>query len=102
MSTNLTDRNGKNLSELAYLADRLGEIDTTQFANLDKVFFENDGSIRQEIASDPKLKEFAEKMNGNKEAYRDILDNCRLVDTAIDPDTDNLVPCASKCLIIRR
>jgi hypothetical protein len=88
MNTYLTDRNGKNLSELAYLADRLGRIGTTQFANLDKVFFENDGTtIKPDIAADEKLKEFAEKMLANNADYSDILNNYKLVDTANDQST---------------
>ena len=82
MSNNLTDINAKNLSELAYLADKLEKIDTTQYANLGKVFFDENNDIRQEIAQDENLNAFAQKVQANESAYRDMLDNCKLVGTA--------------------
>ena len=82
MSNNLTDINAKNLSELAYLADKLGKIDTTQYANLGKVFFDENNDIRQEIAQDENLNAFAQKVQANESAYRDMLDNCKLVGTS--------------------
>ena len=82
MSNNLTDINAKNLSELAYLADKLEKIDTTQYANLGKVFFDENNDIRQEIAQDENLNAFAQKVQANESAYRDMLDNCKLVGTS--------------------
>ena len=86
-TTGLNDRNANALSDLAYVADKLGKIDTTQAKNLGKVFFDDNGSIRDEIKADKDLYSFAQKIESNKTKYADVLDNTKLVGTANDTDT---------------
>ncbi len=68
MSTNLTDKTANILSDLSYLADKLGQINGIEDKeNLGKIFFEDDGSIKAEIKADSDLHSFAQKINSNKE-----------------------------------
>ena len=88
MSTNFNDRNADVSSELAYLADKLGNIqDINKYSNIKQIFYNDDDSIRAEIKADSDLHSFVQKMDSNKEKYQDILDNTKLVNTANNTDT---------------
>ena len=90
MSTNLNDRNAIVTSELAYLAGKLGKVNTKDRENLNKVFFDDNGAIREEIKADKDLRELAQTMQKDPNKYGDILNNYKLVGTANDTATGYL------------
>ena len=95
MSNNLSTLNGKNLSELAYLADKIGKLEGVKGEKLTDVFFESDGvTIRDNIKQDVQLNAFAEKAKDNEisstnadEVLKGLTD---AAETAANPLPDDL------------
>ena len=87
MSSNLSTLNGRNLSELAYLADKIESLEGVKGEKLTDVFFESDGvTIRNDIKQDARLNAFAEQVKDNPD-YQNILNNYRLVEVNTDSNT---------------
>ena len=89
MSTSLNDRSANSLSDMAYIADKLGQIkDISKYDNISKIFYNDDGTLRTEFKDTQGneisgLKEYAQRINANREMYSDVLGS-KLVGTADD------------------
>ncbi len=89
MGTSLNDRKANALSDMAYIAEKLGQLDGIKNReNIGKIFYDENGTIRTEFKDAQGneisgLKEYAQKINENREKYSDVL-NSKLLGTTDD------------------
>ena len=86
------DQDSKNLESLGYIADKLSQLkEINGKPNLRAIFYDERGNLRTSFTDNsgneiPGLKEFAQRIDGNKESFKSVLDGAKYEFSELNSD----------------